>query len=249
MAGGTRDARQANSGLSGCPWKRVVTARCPAPRAPTTSPDRQSDDGSAPQTDSAATLPPLKPLGNEYCPINPRHFRHGIRFAEGTAVASSAERKDIELVRLPKPPRTARVDLPGNEHSESGILPIAARVMEPTSLTPASLLPELASSRRPEPAPKRPSLEGLLRRAEILAQSMAVSDPRGRLLQVALLRRDHTLLDAVVRSADSSYVRQSRATWRPLCKRTKATRSVMPPSLSPRRHTTERPTANPRRSR
>jgi hypothetical protein len=211
--------------------------------------DRQTDDGLRPQTDSLSTLSPRKSLRSRGSPHQPGRFRHGIRFAKGSAVASSAERKDIERVRLPKAPRPARVDLAGNGHPESGILPVAAKVMEPTSLAPASLQPALAASRRPEPAPKRPSLEGLLRHAEILAQSMAVSDPRGRLLQIALLRRDHTLLDAVVRSADASSVRQSRATWRPLCKRPKAARSVVPPSLSRRRHTTERPTANPRRAR
>jgi hypothetical protein len=58
-------------------------------------------------------------------------------------------------------------------------------------------------------------LEVVLRRAELLARSMTISDPRGRLLQVALVRRDHTLLDAIVRSIDNEFARQYCATWRP----------------------------------
>jgi hypothetical protein len=55
----------------------------------------------------------------------------------------------------------------------------------------------------PRPSLVRPSLERLLRRAEQLARELSISDPDGRLLQVALLRRDHTLLDACVRNADA----------------------------------------------
>lgn len=164
-------------------------------------------------------------------------------------MARSANLKDIELVRLPKPPRPARIDLAGVEHPDSGIVPLPDERALAKTFTSNSLLPALPVQRRAEPAPRRPSLEGLLRRAEALAQSMTISDPRGRLLQIALLRRDHTLLDAVVRSADSGYARQSSATWRPSANRVAAKRSVLPPALPRRRRTTERPTMLPRRGR
>ncbi len=61
------------------------------------------------------------------------------------------------------------------------------------------MLPALS----PSSSPRRPPLEKLLERAEGLARVLTVGDPRGRLLQIALLRRDHTLLDAVVRTIET----------------------------------------------
>lgn len=76
-----------------------------------------------------------------------------------------------------------------------------------------------------EPARQRPSLECLLAEAEALANLFSVSDPRGRLLQVALLRRDYTLIEAILnvqprrvpppRPMDKASDPQQRATLRP----------------------------------
>lgn len=48
----------------------------------------------------------------------------------------------------------------------------------------------------------RPDLEDLLTRADELARTLRIRDPRGHLLQVALMRRDRTLLEAVVHSVN-----------------------------------------------
>jgi len=48
----------------------------------------------------------------------------------------------------------------------------------------------------------RPHLEELLTRADELARALRIRDPRGHLLQVALMRRDRTLLEAVVHSVN-----------------------------------------------
>ncbi|HEY5957386.1 MAG TPA: hypothetical protein VIV60_12560 [Polyangiaceae bacterium] len=129
-------------------------------------------------------------------------------------MTSSVDLDDNDLLRLPLPPRPARVDLAGDGHPTSEVRAVARPVNtqpnEPGSLRPTYVLPQTR-----EPSPNRPPIEVLLKRAEVLARSMTISDPRGRLLQVALVRRDHTLLDAIVRSIDTEFARQCCATWRP----------------------------------
>ena len=48
------------------------------------------------------------------------------------------------------------------------------------------------------------SIEGLLHRAKALTRQLPYTDTRGRLLQSALLRRDHALLAAVVESVEKT---------------------------------------------
>lgn len=55
--------------------------------------------------------------------------------------------------------------------------------------------------RRPAP-PTR--LEQMLGRAQVVIAHMAPADPRARLLQVAVLRRDEILLEALLRRLDGS---------------------------------------------
>jgi hypothetical protein len=171
------------------------------------------------------------------------------------AVARTANLEDLEPLRLPRPPRPARVDLAGVDCSESGVLPVVpvvAVVPASAETGPFSLAPQpppTSCRHSPETAPRRPSLEGLLQRAESLARSMLICDPTARLLQIALLRRDHTLLDAVVRNADSVYARQCSATWRPAAKRMSTPRGTTKHALAHRRGTTERPAARPVRTR
>jgi hypothetical protein len=48
------------------------------------------------------------------------------------------------------------------------------------------------------------SLELMLARAHVVIASMAPADPRARLLQVAMLRRDEILLEALLRRLDAA---------------------------------------------
>ena len=60
---------------------------------------------------------------------------------------------------------------------------------------------EVRATRR-KPAPCR--LELMLARAQVVIAHMAPADPRARLLQVAMLRRDEILLEALLRRLDAS---------------------------------------------
>lgn len=102
-----------------------------------------------------------------------------------------------------------------------------------------SLRPQPAVS-SPAPIENRPqSLEGLLVRASELLAGIPAQDPRSRLLQTALLRRDHALLAAVVRS----YGAVSIAT--PIASRPAKSQSTPPKYRAIR--TSERPTYRPPR--
>jgi hypothetical protein len=199
--------------------------------------DRHSSPGQLERTLPSTIVPQI---GNLRC---------GTRFAGRAPVARSARLEDVELLHLPRPPRPANVDLAGSDHPNSEVVPVMPPVRRASPIAPVPLLPALPSSHRPEPIPKRPPLEGLLQRAENLARSMTISDPGGRLLQIALIRRDHTLLDAVVRSVDAAYARQRCATWRPTSKRAATVRATPGYGTSRRRGTTERPVMRPSRSR
>jgi hypothetical protein len=48
------------------------------------------------------------------------------------------------------------------------------------------------------------SLELMLARAHVVIAAMAPADPRARLLQVAMLRRDEILLEALLRRLDAA---------------------------------------------
>ncbi len=82
------------------------------------------------------------------------------------------------------------------------------------------------------------SLEGLLQRASELLTRMSAQDPRSRLLQTALLRRDHALLAAVVRSfGDAPVPTRRKALWSP----------SRPAPRHAMLRTSERPTCRPPR--
>jgi hypothetical protein len=76
---------------------------------------------------------------------------------------------------------------------------------------------------------------------------LTVSDPRGRLLQVALLRRDHTLLAAIVDTIDAGLPAGLGSTSARAGKRNGPTRTGF--AGGRRRPATERPTVRPRRGR
>jgi hypothetical protein len=85
------------------------------------------------------------------------------------------------------------------------------------------------------------SLESLLNHASDLLFSMSAQDSRSRLLQTALLRRDHALLRAVVHSVDEARVESaSRRLWasmRPKARRTSGTkRASERPTYRPQHH-------------
>jgi hypothetical protein len=90
-------------------------------------------------------------------------------------------------------------------------------------------------------------LEWLLSRAESLANVLTVSDPRGRLLQVALLRRDHTLLAAIVDAIDLGLPVRLRSTSTRAGKRPSSMRAGF--AGGRRRPEAERPTVRPKRAR
>ena len=83
------------------------------------------------------------------------------------------------------------------------------------------------------------SLEILLKRATELLADMSAQDPRSRLLQTALLRRDHALLRAVVQSVEQ--VRHESALRRLWSARQLKVRPVFSVRIS------ERPTCRPPR--
>jgi hypothetical protein len=88
-----------------------------------------------------------------------------------------------------------------------------------------------------KPTPK--SLEGLLLRASELLTGVSARDPRSRLLQTALLRRDHALLAIVVRSFGETSTNAATTTlW---------STSQPPPPRRAVRHASERPTCRPPR--
>lgn len=135
-----------------------------------------------------------------------------------------------ELPSIPPPPRVARVD------PISCVTGRSEPSVEPTRSPSSSEVDgrERSVSTEPRRNAERPSIDCLLARAQALADSLKVNDPRGRLLQIALMRRDFTLLHAVVSRSDASYSRQARTTWRP----SKAGQIVMRitrPSNAPRR--------------
>ena len=55
-----------------------------------------------------------------------------------------------------------------------------------------------------KPAPPHAGIELLSSRARVVIAHMAPDDPRARLLQVALLRRDEILLEALLRRLDAA---------------------------------------------
>ena len=162
----------------------------------------------------------------------------------GPDVTRDAQLKASDLLKLPRPPRPARVTIDGSEEPPPQNTDVTGSGVAAAEVTPNQ-----------GPLPKHCLLEKLLLRAEGLARSLSISDPRGRLLQIALLRRDHVLLDAVVRSAeassqantDAASLRQSSATWRPRAPAT-VRKPTTPSHVRPRRMT-ERPTLTPRRGR
>ena len=96
----------------------------------------------------------------------------------------------------------------------------------------------LQSKHSREPSAK--SLESLLQRASDLLIDMSAQDPRSRLLQTALLRRDHALLGAVVRAVeDAPFESSFKSVWSP--KRLQKPRVVLKLRAS------ERPTYRPPR--
>lgn len=107
---------------------------------------------------------------------------------------------------------------------------------DPTSPGASGEVPESKDSvlMPPQSASDRPRIDCLLERAQALSESMNVNDPRGRLLQIALMRRDFILLHAVVSKADASYSRQTRTTWRP-SKAGQVVMRITRPSTAPRR--------------
>jgi hypothetical protein len=82
------------------------------------------------------------------------------------------------------------------------------------------------------------SLEALLVRAKTLTRQLPYKDTRGRLLQSALLRRDHALLAAVVESVE-------KAPFEPVPNAPSSTRrkQLLRARTSP--HASERPTRRP----
>jgi hypothetical protein len=56
------------------------------------------------------------------------------------------------------------------------------------------------ASRRPTPPS---NVELMLARAQVVIAEMAPADPRARLLQIAMLRRDEILLEALLRRLDA----------------------------------------------
>ena len=57
-------------------------------------------------------------------------------------------------------------------------------------------------SSSPDLAPKNQRIEGKVQRAERLLAQLSPTDPRTRLLQVALLRQDEALLDGILASLE-----------------------------------------------
>ena len=169
---------------------------------------------------------------------------------------------DSPVVRLPRPPKAARVALDGSQ-LESGIVAIpggsggnapsgiSELLPAPMRYEVANLAPMTTASAQQVPAesPRRPSLEILLGRAESLANALSISDPRGRLLQIALLRRDHTLLEAIVRTVDVALATKQRASTAP--RGTARSTTVRPgkPLQPMRRRRTDRPATISRRPR
>ena len=169
---------------------------------------------------------------------------------------------DSTVLRLPRPPKAARVALDGSQ-LESGIVAIpggsggnapsgiSELLPAPMRYDVANLAPMTTASAQQVPAesPRRPSLEILLGRAESLANALSISDPRGRLLQIALLRRDHTLLEAIVRTVDVALATKQRASTAP--RGTARSTTVRPgkPPQPMRRRRTDRPATISRRPR
>lgn len=168
------------------------------------------------------------------------------------------------LLRLPPPPRAAQVELDGSSHGEvpAGTAPEGMHQQAPSPKvalvhainlgaedppavpTDAGTTP---TDRLTEQHLRRPSLEVLLHRAESLAHSLSISDPKGRLLQVALLRRDHTLLEAIVKTVDGSL-----PTHRPAIGRATNRAATIRPGRNSqvrRRPHAEHPIPAPRRAR
>ncbi len=128
----------------------------------------------------------------------------GTDLAERSHVNRSLDDSASPL-RLPRPPRSPGLDLKGVSPSGEANGPAAAVGAPPDAhpdYAPLAAPAPLAVSvgLRRELSRSRPSLEALLGEAESLANALSVSDPRGRLLQVALLRRDYTLLEAILSS-------------------------------------------------
>lgn len=135
-----------------------------------------------------------------------------------------------ELPSIPPPPRVARVE---------AISCVEARPEADTDPTIPGISGKVAESkdsalREPQQGSDRPRIDCLLERAQALSESLNINDPRGRLLQIALMRRDFILLHAVVSKSDASYSRQTRTTWRP-SKAGQVVMRITRPSTAPRR--------------
>ena len=111
----------------------------------------------------------------------------------------------------------------------------------------AAIAAEMSESRaQREITPKSPvtpcpkSLEALLLRASDLLARVSAADPRSRLLQSALLRRDHALLAAVVQSLGDTPVDLPRAALWSTSQRPRPIRAIQ-------LHASERPTYRPPR--
>jgi len=111
----------------------------------------------------------------------------------------------------------------------------------------AAIAAEMSESRaQREITPKSPvtpcpkSLEALLLRASDLLARVSAADPRSRLLQSALLRRDHALLAAVVQSLGDTPVDLPRAALWSTSQRPRSIRAMQ-------LHASERPTYRPPR--
>jgi hypothetical protein len=156
---------------------------------------------------------------------------------------------EVTILRLPKPPKPAQIEFDDATNRPSRVEPVAPRVSPVGASKIASLYPTVSlPAHRPEPAPQRPSLEGLLAQAEYLANTLSVSDPRGQLLQVALLRRDHTLIEAIVRAVGPNPPCREHRTVVPDNKQ-KLTLRPLAKAKTRRHYTTERPAARSRRAR
>ncbi len=97
---------------------------------------------------------------------------------------------------------------------------------------------EVAAESTRAPCPK--SLEALLLRASDLLARVSALDPRSRLLQSALLRRDHALLAAVVQSLGDTLIDSPRAALWSTSQRPRPTRTIQ-------LRASERPTHRPHR--
>lgn len=154
------------------------------------------------------------------------------------------------LLRLPPPPKSPRVTLDGAECQVDAACPTTVdkadgREVAASHVRIAQQVPSITSTGlRPELAARRPSLEALLNQAESLANALSVSDPRGRLLQIALLRRDYTLIEAVLTTLGRQT--QPSRTQRPRPTQSQLAATMRPQGSARRQNLAEKSAARPR---